>query len=46
MKNKARAGKLAESPRISGVKDWKLKKSGHMKKLKAKSFIIDGEAKS
>ena len=32
--------------RISGIKSWKLKKSGHMKKLKAKSFIIDGKAES
>ena len=50
---KARAGKLAESQeleaksrRIPGVKSWKLKTSGHMKKLKAKSFIIDGKAES
>ena len=52
MTKKARAEKLAksqelkaESQGISGVKSWKLK-TWHMKKLKAKSFIIDGKAKS
>ena len=58
MKKKSKAGKLAENQelkaenrRISGVKSWKLKKvgtwkSGRMKKLKARSFIIDGKAES
>jgi len=53
MKKKARAGKLAKSHELKaksqsilGVKKLKAEKSGHMKKLKAKSFIIDGKAES
>ena len=42
MKKKARAGKLAESQ----SKKLKAEKSGHMKKLKAKSFIINGKIES